>query len=417
MAEQVQAVLDGMVAPLRNLMERGIFSQEEIKAIVTRRRDSEYLVRRRVARKADFLRYIEKELQLEQLRELRMKTHKITKHEVGDKHIVQHVHFLFARILRKFRDDVSLYLEYIDFCKSIRSFKTLSKVYAQALQVNPRNAGLWIAAASHEFFEEGSVANARILLQRGLRVNSSSPELWLQYFLLELHYIQKLKGRREILQQEQAKENDNSQSLDNKSIPTLVYDNAITAIPAVPEFRLQFMDLLEKFPSTTTLKSHIMETLARDFESDPNAWIARAAYTVRQKTNDETIGFEVETQDYEQVSKRRKKDGTTNNDEEESNSYPVLAVMEEAMEAVPTAEMYVQSIQFLRSLDENEEEYQLFIHKLLIQAKDKEIFTTKLTLEEADVLVQEGKLNAAIQTLQEAATSLIRRWNKRWTFG
>ena len=60
-----------MVAPLRDLMDRQIFSETEIKAIVSRRRESEYLLRRRTARKADFLRYIEAEMNLEKLRNLR----------------------------------------------------------------------------------------------------------------------------------------------------------------------------------------------------------------------------------------------------------------------------------------------------------------------------------------------------------
>eukprot|EP00978_Attheya_sp_CCMP212_P003043 scaffold6222_cov50-Attheya_sp.AAC.3 len=62
-----------MVPPLRDLMDSGVFSEAETRAIVTRRRESEYLLRRRVARKADFLRYIESELALERLRALHTK--------------------------------------------------------------------------------------------------------------------------------------------------------------------------------------------------------------------------------------------------------------------------------------------------------------------------------------------------------
>ena len=270
MAEQVQAVLDSMVAPLRDLLERNIFSQEEITAIVARRRESEYLLRRRTARKADYLRYLESEMQLERLRDLRTNTKK--KDSIGDVHIVQHVHFIFTRLLRKYKSDVSLYLEYIDFCKSTSSLKTLSKVYAQALQFHSRNVGLWIAAASHEFFAQASVANARILLQRGIRVNPSSPELWLQYLSLELHHVQKLKGRREILQLQQ------EETEDSLHIVTVVYDNAIQAIPQNVVFRLQCLDQCNQFPSTQALQTHIVETMARDFETNVQAWIARAAF-------------------------------------------------------------------------------------------------------------------------------------------
>lgn len=45
--------------------------QPEIKAIVKKRRDFEFLMRRKLARKADFLRYLEYEMNLEALRKLR----------------------------------------------------------------------------------------------------------------------------------------------------------------------------------------------------------------------------------------------------------------------------------------------------------------------------------------------------------
>jgi len=73
MAEHVQAALDQMVVPLRDLLDRQIFTHKEIKSIVDRRRSSEYLLRRIAARKADFLRYIEAEQLLERLRQLRVK--------------------------------------------------------------------------------------------------------------------------------------------------------------------------------------------------------------------------------------------------------------------------------------------------------------------------------------------------------
>lgn len=41
-------------------------------------------------------------------------------------------------------------------------------------------SGLWIMAAKWEFEENKNIPNSRSLLQRGLRVNSSSQQLWLE---------------------------------------------------------------------------------------------------------------------------------------------------------------------------------------------------------------------------------------------
>ena len=134
MAEQVQATLDTMVAPLRDLMDRGIFSDEEIKAIVSRRRASEYLLRRRAARKADFIRYIEDEIKLEELRSLRTRrlfgSNETPKSQlpIGDVHIVQNIHLLFVRALRKFRGDINLHLQHAEFSKAFHSYGRLSLI-------------------------------------------------------------------------------------------------------------------------------------------------------------------------------------------------------------------------------------------------------------------------------------------------
>ena len=262
MAEQVQAILERMVPLLKDLRSRGLFSPDEIRSIVDRRRQSEYLLQRRsAARKSDYLRYIEEEILLERLRKLRkekvltdMRNERIRrlqekdgsdgddsdgdrgrKHAYqisgpGDSHILSHVHFLYQRTLKKFHYPLDVLLNYAQFAKDYKSFHMLSRIYAEGLQHHPREAGLWIEAASFEYFgyvaqdyenaSKGgtdsdnvnskvvgsSIQNARVLMQRGLRINKSSAELWLQYFALELHYVQKLRGRKEILKQVRARQ-------------------------------------------------------------------------------------------------------------------------------------------------------------------------------------------------------------------
>ena len=62
-----------------------------------------------------------------------------------------------------------------------------------------------------------------------------------------------------------------------------------------------------------------------------------------------------------------------------TTTHPVVAVLEQAVETCPTAEMYLASIQFLQSQnDDTDDEYPLVIHKLLIQAKDGDISSPSL---------------------------------------
>ena len=394
-----------MVEPLRDLMDRQIFTEAEVKAIVSRRRESEYLLRRRAARKADFLRYIEAEMNLEKLRSLRSIKRKrelkrqqeeqelqtgqgrkdnddVRKREdvrhVGDSHIIQHLHLLFVRAIRKFRSDLSLHLQHAEFCKEQKSWKRLGRVYAEALQVFPRQDGLWIESASQEFFGPSrSIRNARIMLQRGLRINgTTSQELWLEYFSLELHYAQTLKGRRQILlgdtQLSGSGTIDGSDVTDENGeyhIAMIVYKNAIKNIPDSVPFRLKFLDTCRRFPNTQSIMDTIESSLEKDFEKAPEAWIARALYAA-EKYKDKSNGDDTQLTRIEQAAAKERDEGNDHDEEDADDKNknsncdesgrpakrtktkmldPVTAILEEAVEKNPNDEMYLQALRFAKS--------------------------------------------------------------------
>ncbi|CAM9339971.1 unnamed protein product [Scytosiphon promiscuus] len=214
MADSVQYALDRMVVDLEDLRYRGIFSEAEVRAIVARRREFEYMLQRHESRRVDYMRYVEHELNLESLRALRTKRiegggnsnqrnkkkkSKKGKAATADFCCVRLVRWIFDRAVMKFPGDVDIWLHYIDFAARQGQSKTLGRLFARALQLHPRNPGLWIKAASWEFFDGGNASSARSLMQRGLRINPAAQNLWLQYFRLEFSYVEKLMGRREIL--------------------------------------------------------------------------------------------------------------------------------------------------------------------------------------------------------------------------
>ncbi len=130
---------------------------------MSRRRESEYLLYRVAPRKTDYQRYIEAERNLEKLRALRKKMvfaryqakerekqenggennddekdakgKGKPKSSFGDGAIVQHIHLLFIRAKRKWKDDLSWHLQHAEFAKEAKSYQMLSRIYAEALQV------------------------------------------------------------------------------------------------------------------------------------------------------------------------------------------------------------------------------------------------------------------------------------------
>ena len=71
MADSVQYFMESMIPELEDYQQRGIFTHEEIRKIVQKRRDFEYALKRVPMRKHDGLRYVEYELTLDALRRKR----------------------------------------------------------------------------------------------------------------------------------------------------------------------------------------------------------------------------------------------------------------------------------------------------------------------------------------------------------
>jgi len=196
MAEAVERLLEGMVPAIEHLLSRGVVNRDEVRALVTRRRDFEYAILKRAAEERDWVRYLEWEFALEALRKRRMQAAGITRHVDADFAGLRHIHRIFDRALRKFRFQERWWLAWHDFSARVNSRKTAERVLARGLALLPRSEALWLAAAAWHFNHEQDPAVARALLQRAVRLNSHSPALWTALFQFECAYMMRMRGRR-----------------------------------------------------------------------------------------------------------------------------------------------------------------------------------------------------------------------------
>ncbi|KAI9190583.1 U3 small nucleolar RNA-associated protein 6-domain-containing protein [Polychytrium aggregatum] len=210
MADSVKYHLERMLPELEDLEERGIFSRAEVKSIIKRRTDFEYAIHRRISKKSDYLRYIEYEMNLEKLRKKRKMRLRLDKKPRGknksepnitlsDHSILRRIHQLYHKLLKKFSGDVHLWIQYLEWARQSGSSKLLGKSFARVIQYHPTKPVFWIMAAAWEYEENSNISSARVLLQRGLRLNPESQKLWLEYFKLELLWLIKIRERRRLL--------------------------------------------------------------------------------------------------------------------------------------------------------------------------------------------------------------------------
>ncbi|KAJ3008204.1 U3 snoRNP protein [Thoreauomyces humboldtii] len=457
MADQVQFHLEKMVPELEDLQERGIFLPNEIRSIVKQRTTHEYRIHRIIPLKADFLRYIAYEENLERLRRKRKARlgmdHAPTPEELaeGVKHsslsdysMMRRIHGLYNKLLMKFAGDTALWIQYFDWCRTTKSTKALGRVFAKALQMHPTNDTFWIMAAAWEFEDNGNIAGARVLMQRGLRLNAESRKLWVEYFKLELLWVEKIKERRRVLFRTDGQvpdatpvaahqpaengidlpelegemdlpptlaENDemlasSAQPAEKSSdtaammtaslsptqvallkvlIPRAIYRNAIQAHPRDLFFRLQFLDVYRLFQDTEDGQNELLDSLIRDFGTDP---VARGVLAQRG-----LAAVSIDNPTYPAALRQ------------------AVALFQEAVKElnVPAAHEVFATFLAARSNECNEENLKLYLSHLLIksftEAHESDNGTERLYLDWA-AHVGSTSPKSAVAVLQRATSAI-----------
>ncbi|THH29933.1 hypothetical protein EUX98_g4250 [Antrodiella citrinella] len=276
-----------MLTELKDLVEKGLFTESEIKQIMRKRTTFETALVRRVAKKGDFLRYASYEMGLEALRRKRAERINLPAGapSVSDYALVRRQFHIFERALKKFKSDIGLWIQYIQVAKKEGARSLVGRITARAMKLHPNVPAFYILAASHEL-EHLSPSAARILLQRGIRLNGDSVEMWKEYVKMELGFVEGLRRRWEVLgikvdlkgkaKEKQAEEGDvETMEVDdieedsgeaarreimNGAIVKTVIANAAKALPKAELF-IALHDLLIGYPSPQTLKTSLLDYL------------------------------------------------------------------------------------------------------------------------------------------------------------
>jgi tetratricopeptide (TPR) repeat protein len=128
----------------------------------------------------------------------RMNQH-LRKSSVSNYSMMQRVFTIFYRAMRRFSNDINLWLQFLDWAIGVGSTKQVTRLFPRALALHPLVPALWVKAALYEFKNTGNIDAARIYFQRGLRLNPSSKLLWYEFFRMEMQYIGRIAKRKALL--------------------------------------------------------------------------------------------------------------------------------------------------------------------------------------------------------------------------
>ena len=193
MADTIQVIMEGMAVELNLLAKSGIFTKTEIRSIVRHRERFEFRTHKPQPSKLDFLRYIQYEQKLEQLRSRRLKRLNKVVNPLISGGGISHIQSIYSRALLKFPTDITLWGSYVGFCRGCGAMRAASNALGRALCALPNEPRLWIFAANWEFKNNTNVENARNLFQRAIRVNPLCVELYVEYARFELSILANLK--------------------------------------------------------------------------------------------------------------------------------------------------------------------------------------------------------------------------------
>ncbi|BFZ56364.1 U3 snoRNP protein [Savitreella phatthalungensis] len=199
MSRKSQYFLEQSLPELLDLVDRGLFTKDEVRRIARKRASFEEALSRPIARKSDFLLYIEYELNLDALRVVRSRAKGPAKRSISDWAIHRRINFIFERALNKFEGDINLWLQWAQYCHEQDSPRQLNRIFARALQLHPTSAQLWVTASSHEWLDNGNMTAARNLALRGQRHNPGDERLVVWHYNLELSFARQLVRRRAAL--------------------------------------------------------------------------------------------------------------------------------------------------------------------------------------------------------------------------
>ncbi|XP_067128719.1 U3 small nucleolar RNA-associated protein 6 homolog isoform X2 [Centruroides vittatus] len=278
MAELVQLRIEDAIPELEQMERIGLFTNKEIKLIIKRKKAHEYRLQRRQKTKEDYLKYINYEkCLLSLIRKRRKETRNFNKKKEIDISIAKRVSKLYKAAIVRCQKDVNLWLEHIDFCKTMHWNETVSGMFTRLLQVHNNDPELWIMAAKWEMEENNAADNSRALFQRGIRFHPESKSLWNEYFRMELMFIAELRKKQEPDINIQNEE----ENILNGKIAKIIYSNASETIPDV-NFAISFIPICESFEFAKHIEEQIYEDIQERYSDKEETWNALANRGLRK---------------------------------------------------------------------------------------------------------------------------------------
>lgn len=277
MAEFVQRRKEELIVEVPVLNSH--FKKSVVKNILNQREKFEYRLMRRNKQKSDFTLYISF------LKNIIKKVQKMGSTSTETlKLINQHnnrIIDLYRASLKYFKDDVSLWKEYIQFLMKCRRLTLLRTVLNSALLLHGHiSDSLYVFAIRQEFEDLKNIQKAREMYTDGLHAHKNSSKLYFEAFKCELVYsetlIQKvLKSGKELNLEDPAL---------NGSVAKVVFESAVENVKNDTALYFKMYEEATQYNFSLGLSKEIKNFMLTTFSTDPNYWDTLATNELLKNT-------------------------------------------------------------------------------------------------------------------------------------
>lgn len=278
MAEFVQRRKEEMIVEVPVLNSH--FKKSAVKNILNQREKFEYRLMRRNKQKSDFTLYITflKSIikRVEQMGSTNTESLKLVNQH--NNRIID----LYRASLKYFKDDVSLWKEYIKFLMKCDKLELLRRVINSALLLHGHMSdSLYVFAVKQEFEDLKNIQKARELYTDGLHAHKTSSKLYFIAFKCELSYseilTQKLlKSGKELNQEDPAL---------NGSVAKIIYESAKENIKDDHNLYFKMYQQAAQYNFSLGLSEEIKKFMLTTFSKDPNYWDTLATNELLSKSS------------------------------------------------------------------------------------------------------------------------------------
>ncbi|CAG0904133.1 unnamed protein product [Cyprideis torosa] len=296
MAEFVQIRIEEMIPELEEMGRLGIFDHKEINCLIKKRKEFEYRLHRQTKRKEDILGYIQYERNLKDLiRKRRQRLGKDQKRREIEYAINERICKLFRILTIRWKSDVQVWLSFIEFCRETKQFSQASHAFVDLLACHSEDPKLWISAARFEMDDNKCPEVARKLLFRALKFHPRHQEILVEYFRLELLYVDRLRKRQKALGitvsgAASKVESASRDAVMNGELIDVAYESVVedlmehNELEEAARFAVGCLACCGDFEETEKIEQKIVSDLEEKFSCCPLAWDTIA----RRKLDKET---------------------------------------------------------------------------------------------------------------------------------